>query len=96
MPHGGGKNGTTKRGRIGITAKSSDDHQQLDQSESTTLFHFFPLFLCLERNFFSGTAARNRCGASTVPYELDQFYAKKGKSTTAFQKKIKKNLKSCK
>jgi len=37
-----------------ITVKSSDVHQQLDQSKSTTFFHFFPLFLFLEF-CFSGT-----------------------------------------
>jgi hypothetical protein len=30
-----------------ITVKSSDVHQQLDESKSTTFFHFFLFFFCL-------------------------------------------------
>ena len=64
-----------------ITVKSSDVHQQLNQSKSTTFFHFFSSFLCFFWKIFLFRTAVNLI-FSTVPYELEQLYLNFSNVTT--------------
>ena len=69
-----------------ITVKSSDVHQQLNQSKSTTFFHFFLFPLCFFGKFsFFGLHWKHPI-SHAAHYELWQLYLKFQEMTTKEEK----------